>query len=492
MNISRNEFLKGALASLGLGSFGSWRIYAAPPGWRRPAKANLAFGLVSDTHLRTDMTGRGLASPARYLLAAFRYFRDQNVDAVAHCGDMADRGQIAELEFHAKIWQRVFGAGGPAKLFVAGNHDIEGFRYGLGQKMRVDRIYPDPVEMTSYLLAADFAAEWERIWGEKYERVWHKTVNGYHFFGRHWDVGESELAKVLKGFRPEGAKPFFLLSHERSRKLGKSPLDLRNAVGFFGHWHCTGANWNQIHFFPGYAFPNIQVPSSSPYGRYGFGMDAYISKAPLEGVDRAKKGYQGYVVRVYDDFLAIERREFSEGGSLGPDWIMPFGRHDPHPFSRSELKKVVGDPQFPKGAKLEVENVANVGMLPNANVQSQLETGNIVVKIPLADGNPDSRVYAYEVAVEGGGKRLLKAVYFSGVHMGIGHEPGASSGRRDRRGRSDAGRGWTTLEIPAAELPPGGTLAISAVPLSSLGTRGAAIETVLELPERKGEGGRTP
>ena len=159
---------------------------------------------------------------------------------------------------------------------------------------------------------------------------------------------------------------------------------------------------------------------------------------------------------------------------------------------KSELKKVVGDPQFPKGAKLEVENVANVGMLPNANVQSQLETGNIVVKIPLADGNPDSRVYAYEVAVEGGGKRLLKAVYFSGVHMGIGHEPGVSPGRSDRRRRPDAGRGWTTLEIPAAELPPCGTLAISAVPLSSLGTRGAAIETVLELPERKGEGGRTP
>jgi predicted phosphodiesterase len=448
MVISRREFLKGALASLGMGAFGP--VFAAPPGWRRPAKANLVFGLVSDTHLRTDMTGGRLASPDGYLLAALRHFREQGVDAVAHCGDMADRGQIAELEFHAEIWRRVFGDGGPVKLFVAGNHDIEGFRYGLGRQMRVDRIYPDPEEMTTHLLAADFAAAWERVWGEKYERVWHKTVKGYHFFGRHWDVDESELAKALEGFAADGANPFFLLSHECSMKLADSPLDLKSAVGFFGHWHCTGSNWNQIHFFPGYSFPNIQVPSSSSYGRFGFGKDAYISKAPLEGADAAKKGYQGYVVRVYDDFLAIERREFSEGGSLGPDWIMPLGKYEVHPFAKSELKKVVGVPQFRAGAKLETESTSET----------------LRLKIPLADGNPDSRAYAYELAIEGGGKRLLKAVYCAGAHMGIGHEPDG---------------GWTMLTISAAELPSGGTLAVSAVPLSSLGTRGAAITERIEV-----------
>jgi hypothetical protein len=263
-------------------------------------------------------------------------------------------------------------------------------------------------------------------------------------------VDESELAKALEGFAADGANPFFLLSHECSMKLADSPLDLKSAVGFFGHWHCTGSNWNQIHFFPGYSFPNIQVPSSSSYGRFGFGKDAYISKAPLEGADAAKKGYQGYVVRVYDDFLAIERREFSEGGSLGPDWIMPLGKYEVHPFAKSELKKVVGVPQFRAGAKLETESTSET----------------LRLKIPLADGNPDSRAYAYELAIEGGGKRLLKAVYCAGAHMGIGHEPDG---------------GWTMLTISAAELPSGGTLAVSAVPLSSLGTRGAAITERIEV-----------
>ena len=459
MNLSRHEFLQGVLASLGFGILESQRVLAAPPGWKRPSNPNVAFGIVSDTHLRTDLSGRKLAGSDRYLLSAFRYFKEQNVDAVANCGDMADRGQTAELEFHADVWNRVFGGNGPVKLFVAGNHDLEGFRYGLGQKMRVDKIYPDPVEMSRHMLAWDFSAEWERIWGEKYERVWHKTIKGYHFFGRHWDVDEAELLEKLKGFSPDEGKPFFLFSHQRSTKLKGSNLPLDNAVGFFGHWHCTASNWNQIHFFPGYSFPCVQVPSCSMYGRIGFGKDAYISKAPVEGREAAKKGYQGYIVRVYDDFLAIERREFSKGGSVGPDWIMPFGREKgkPHPFSRPELKKVIGAPQFRGNAKLKA------GL-----VNSDREHASLRVMLPLADANPVSRVYAYEVEITGGkgSKKLVKAVYAAGVHMGLGHEPNG---------------GVTKLSIPVKELPQGRVLRLAAKPISSLGTAGGQIAAVVTL-----------
>ena len=80
----------------------------------------------------------------------------------------------------------------------------------------------------------------------------------------------------------------------------------------------------------------------------------------------------------------------------------------------------------------------------------------------LADGNPDSRVYAYEVEVTGdeGAQRLFKAVYATGVNLGMGHEPNG---------------GVTTLEIQKSELPTGKTLTIAARPLSSLGTSGKAI-----------------
>ena len=158
-----------------------------------------------------------------------------------------------------------------------------------------------------------------------------------------------------------------------------------------------------------------------------------------------------------DDMLMIERREFSEGGSLGADWVMPFNwETGKHPFSKDELKKVIGEPQFGKSVKLKVEIAKS-------------EVGEDVARIliPLADGNPDSRVYAYEVVVVGdeGTPKLRKAVYAAGCNMGIGHEPNG---------------GVTTLEIPKSELPSGKTLAFAVRPLTSLGTSGKPIATTIK------------
>ena len=147
-----------------------------------------------------------------------------------------------------------------------------------------------------------------------------------------------------------------------------------------------------------------------------------------------------------------------------------------HPFSKGELKKVIGNPQFPGDAKLEVsldriykinkiEKTANDNPVNPVNpVQENSATPRLRVRIPLADGNPDSRVYAYEVVVVGdkGTPKLHKAIYAAGVNMGIGHEPNC---------------GVTTLDIPKSELPPGKTLTFVVRPLTSLGTFGKAIAT---------------
>ena len=185
--------------------------------------------------------------------------------------------------------------------------------------------------------------------------------------------------------------------------------------------------------------------------------DSYICKTKIEGRDAENigKGRQGYVVRIYDDMMVIERREFSSGAaSLGADWVMPFNwGTGKHPFSKDELKKVIGEPQFGKSVKLKVESV-------------KLESGEdaVRVSIPLADGNPDSRVYAYEVVVAGdeGTPKLHKAVYAAGVNTGVGHEPNG---------------GVTTLEIPKSELPPGQSLTFAVRPITSLGTSGRPIIT---------------
>ena len=483
MDISRREFLKESLAALGFAALPGGFLFAAPPGWKRGGRPNIVFGVVSDTHLRTAHSGNRIGRdwPDKYFVAALEHFKAQGVDAVVHCGDMAHRGQTREMVFHAEAWQRVFGGigKGPAKLFVTGNHDAEGGNYG----GFVARRYPDLEERAKHVLATDMAANWERIWGEPYSDVWHKEVKGCHFFGRNWGAPLESLSDAVKKYAEEHpaagqAKPCFFLQHRRPLAAVRNALKgLGNTISFFGHSHWSAANWNVIALYG--SFPCIQCPSCEPRGCHVLKADAYITKATLGGCEAVGYGRQAYVVRLYDDMMVIERKDFSDGvSSLGADWVMPFGK-TPHPFSKGELKKVIGNPQFRKGAKLEVENVANVEILPNANIQSQLETGNIgigntgnigniVIKIPLADGNPSSRAYAYEVVAVGdeGTPKLHKAVYAAGVNMGIGHETNG---------------GVTTLEIAKDELPPGKSLTFAVRPLSSLGTSGKAIMTTFKV-----------
>ena len=75
---SRREFLSGA-AAFGLGG---WRLFAAPSGWKHGGKPNLVFGVLSDTHFRTDSFWRRGIKSDKYFVAALECFRDMNVDAV--------------------------------------------------------------------------------------------------------------------------------------------------------------------------------------------------------------------------------------------------------------------------------------------------------------------------------------------------------------------------------------------------------------------------
>ena len=480
--VSRRDLLKSSFAAIGFAALPGGFLFAAPRGWKHEGKPNLVFGVLSDTHLRTmhGSSGRpGRNWPHKYFAAALEYFKKQNVDAVVHCGDMAHRGQVEEMQFHANAWNRVFGpSGGPVKLFVTGNHDAEGARYG----DFVEKNYPDPAERANHVLATDMAANWERIWSEKYDSVWHKEVKGYHFFGRHWGVDYKDFAGLVNNSAvpcglDAGTRPFFVLQHRRLYgDLRRELAPRRNAFAFFGHNHWSASNWNVISLYG--AFPCIQCPSCEPRGCTALTWDSYISKVTLSGREPEKvgKGRQGFVVKLYDDMMVIERHEFSEGvSSLGPDWVMPLGKN-PHPFSKAELKKVIGEPQFRKGAKLgvsldRIDKINKIAKTANDNpvnpvnlVQENPASPKLCVRIPLADGNPDSRVYAYEVVVigEAGSQKLFKAVYAAGCNMGIGHEPNC---------------GVTTLEIAKDELPPGKTLTVSVRPLTSLGTSGRPITT---------------
>ena len=459
--ISRREFLFGA-AAFGLGG---WRLFAAPPGWKPPRKPNFVFGVVSDTHMMTDRRGIKMHPKYsdRYFLSALKYFRDANVDAVVHLGDLANAAQVDAIKFHADAWRKVFpgdkGADGRqvARLFITGNHDLDTQL----SEARLKVFYPDDAERARHTFANDAAAHWRDIWGEEYSGVWHREVKGYHFFAWQWGFDEAEAARFVlnhvESCGLSGKKPFFCLSHKRPYVAFRRALrPYGNAVAFFGHCHKSATNWNTIYMYNESVetFPSIQCPPcTAPDWSVPLGKDEFKMNVSVEGKDAVGKGRQGFVVRVYDDMLTIERREFSEGGSLGPDWVMPLGLYTPHPFTKGELRKVIGEPQFSKSAKLKVGS-------------ARLESGEDAVRlsIPCADGNPDSRVYAYEVVVVGdeGTPKLHKAVYAAGCNMGIGHEPNG---------------GVTMLEIPKGELPPGQSLTFAVRPLTSLGTSGKPIVT---------------
>ena len=101
---------------------------------------------------------------------------------------------------------------------------------------------------------------------------------------------------------------------------------------------------------------------------------------------------------------------------------------------------------------------------PDNPVNLVIKEPALRVTIPNANGNPQSRVYAYEVVVVGEDPkaRLFKCVFAEGVNLAYGREPN---------------RGITTLEIPNDQLPAGKKLTIGVRPLSSLGTKGKSIAT---------------
>lgn len=477
--ITRREFLAATFA------FGGCRLFAAPLGWNPDKKPNLVMGILSDTHMMTDRFGVKMHSmySDRYFVPALEYFRDANVDAVVHLGDLSNVGQVDAIKCHADAWHRVFpgdrGVDGRqvARLFITGNHDLD---TQISEQRRKE-FYPDEAERAKHTFANAAAAHWRNIWGEEYSDVWHRAIKGYHFFAWQWGFDETKAARFVldhvESCGLSGEKPFFCLSHKRPyAPFRKALRPYGNAVAFFGHLHLSATNWNTIYMYDESVetFPSIQCPPcTAPDWSLPLGKDDFKMNVPVEGIDAVGKGRQGFVVRVYDDMMVIERREFSKGGSLGADWVMPFRKYAPHPFTKGELKKAIGNPQFPDGARLSVkECVASIATGDAANADSDKrkmkKVPAVKVAIPHANGNPDSRVYVYDVVVVGEdpGKKIRKAVYAVGCNMGIGHEPC---------------KGVTALFIPKDELPVGGKLTFAVRPLTSLGTYGKPIAAELKV-----------
>jgi len=106
--MNRREFIGG------LGAVAALDVLAVPKG----AKPYLRVGLFSDTHIKKTPESFKLTA------AAFKVFKDCGVDAIAHCGDLADHHYDEAYAMFRAGLAETFGDKCPEMIYSYADHDV--------------------------------------------------------------------------------------------------------------------------------------------------------------------------------------------------------------------------------------------------------------------------------------------------------------------------------------------------------------------------------
>ncbi len=417
---TRRWFIGGAAS---LGAFQGCRFLASPIDIGGTPK--LRFGVVTDIHVIAEHTDRDHCGNTRTFRRALKWFDRQGVDAVMLAGDMADAGLITQLQSVADAWNSVFPNGRSTidgrkveKVFVYGNHDWEGCNYnyniyGWNSKNLVnDQIAKFGLKQT-----------WEEVFEEEYSPIYRKTIKGFNFIGGHWDPKGNgagwgtgpDIKDFVAGIKGEldPSKPFFYVQHPHpyctcygkwawghDNGISTKVLsDYSNAIAFSGHSHYSLIDERSI--WQG-AFTSIGCGSlryvSTPEDEFPeLGYENVSCQKPRADADKLmpmfprREQRNGLLVSVYDDHIAIERRDFLRDCRLADDWVMPLPTAESKPFAFAERAKKMAIPQFPKDASVKLER----GKTTPRGGKSSIPT--ISVTFPTAVQTKDSRVLRYVV-----------------------------------------------------------------------------------------------
>ena len=199
-----------------IGAGGAFALLNGGCAFRAPSRlfggggANIRFGVISDVHIQKP-------GDEEHLLKALEFFRERGADGVVVAGDIADQGRVWELKMFADAWYSVFpgdkGLYGEhvEKLFVYGNHCLEGWTWGNTYKGRDDLAAKEAIGYGD-----NRARFWEELFHEKYEPIWMKNVHGYTFIGAHWkNPDHTDIAEFLekRGGEIDPSLPFFYIQH---------------------------------------------------------------------------------------------------------------------------------------------------------------------------------------------------------------------------------------------------------------------------------------
>ena len=350
----------------------------------------LKLGVISDIHL----FARGMVGNLR---KAFAAFREAGVDAVAITGDISTNASAVQFAWCMEAWKAVFGDDGRVgRLFISGNHDIGPWCWDVPAEKRAD-----PSCRVSHVDARNVAEQWERIFGEKYEHVWMRSVRGVPFVGVQWDAQPAEVDAFFAehGEELHKAEMFFYLQHAHpkdtclgswawghddgasTRRLSRFP----NAVALSGHSHYTLTDERSV--WQG-QFTSVNAGSYAYSSvEYSLRENAKVNGGGYCGEKRAHAmkvvgsvAGQGMILTVCKGLIRVERRDFLRGLSLGEDWMLSIPPDGSMSFeSRRERRHA---PEFAGGSKVAVA----------------LEAENVVVSFPSAQPVRGCRPFEYEVS----------------------------------------------------------------------------------------------
>lgn len=435
-SLSRRAFLGGAAAAAAF----------APSGClpRRSGGDRLKVGVVSDVHIlvQNDSMHGDI-----YFEKALRWFDARKADAVLLCGDIADCGLVAELEYAAEIWHRVFPGGKRSdgrsieQLFHLGDHDLGGFAHKYPWAKSSSK---DPDAPNHALVDEDVAAVWERLFHEKWAPIQVKKVKGYTFVLAHHPRNMASgtaipgLAEALDAADDDPSRPLFVSMHRpvhgtlpewdpkslandaNHKALARHP----NAIAFFGHAHRNCAD--DLNLWQG-EYTALHVPSTSYCGTRGgrensFSPGNKADKARPQQMDRVDctSSNQALFMTVGDDRIEIERRDIRHDAPMGDNWTIPLPCPDGS-CSAEERRPYSSAPEFPEGAAVAVSG--RVG-----RNRAKEETAQVVVAFPPAHsraGRP--RAFDYEVAASAEGFKLVRRVFSSRAYWSEDFEKEPSS-----------------------------------------------------------------
>ena len=396
----RREFLQG-LAGAGVLSGLGWMKVA---GAAMAPGALLKMGVLSDIHLRDP-------GDETTFVRALEYFRDHGAEAVLIAGDFADTGRISQAKMLADAWFGVFpddkapDGRHVERLFVYGNHCVTGWTWDAQLKSDEARAKAEAIGFGD-----NRARVWEDLFHEEYKPIWLKTVKGIPVIGAHWEerAGGIAIEDFMKshGREIDPKLPFVYTQHAHPKNTcfgpwawgrddGRSTRALSpfaNAVAFSGHSHYTLTDERTV--WQG-AFTSINT-SSLKYSSVDYSLRENINgnDCGFRGEGRkhrmgqvgTRDGRQGMLVSFFDDHLAIERREFVYGESLGDDWVVPLpAANGTYSYAKRAARRTA--PEFAADAKLAVEVMPKEG---------EKDFTRITLRFPAAETRHKCRVYEYE------------------------------------------------------------------------------------------------